>query len=90
MESQISHNIACLTSSRPKGYSHIMLDKILSLRLNNINGQNIKKLFFNNFNSIKIKSISIDHLNYDVFDKYKQFIPYYKDKLFTQNTIKYI
>ena len=90
MESQISHNIACLTSSRPKGYSHIMLDKILNLRLNNINGQNIKKLFFNNFNSIKIKSISIDHLNYDVFDKYKQFIPYYKDKLFTPNTIKYI
>lgn len=90
MESQISHNIACLTSSRPKGYSHIMLDKILSLRLNNINGQNIKKLFFNNFNSIKIKSISIEHLNYDIFDKYKQFIPYYKDKLFTPNTIKYI
>lgn len=90
MESQISHNIACLTSSRPKGYSHIMLDKILSLRLNNINGQNVKKLFFNNFNSIKIKSISIEHLNYDIFDKYKQFIPYYKDKLFTPNTIKYI
>lgn len=90
MESQISHNIACLTSSRPKGYSHIMLDKILSLRLNNINGQNTKKLFFNNFNSIKIKSISIEHLNYDIFDKYKQFIPYYKDKLFTPNTIKYI
>ena len=90
MESQISHNIACLTSSRPKGYSHIMLDKILNLRLNNINGQNIKKLFFNNFNSIKIKSISIEHLNYDILDKYKQFIPYFKDKLFTPNTIKYI
>ena len=90
MESQISHNIACLTSSRPKGYFHIMIEKILDLRVNNINGQNIKKLFFNNFNSTKIKSISIEHLNYDIFDKYKQFIPYYKDKLFTPNTIKYI
>ena len=90
MESQISHNIACLTSSRPKGYSHIMIEKILDLRVNNINGQNIKKLFFNNFNSTKIKSISIEHLNYDIFDKHKQFIPYYKDKLFTPNAIKYI
>lgn len=44
MESQISHNIASLTSSRPKGYSHKMLDKILDLRLKNVNKQNIKKL----------------------------------------------
>ena len=90
MESQISHNIACLTSSRPKGYSHIMLDKILNLRLKNINGQNIKKLFFNNFNSNEVKNISIEHLNFDVFNKYKKFTPIYENKLFTPNTIRYI
>ena len=32
-------------SSRHKGYSYIILEKILDLRLKNINGQNIKKLF---------------------------------------------
>jgi hypothetical protein len=90
MESQISHNIAYLTSSRPKGYSHKMLDKILDLRLKNINKQNIKKLFFNNFNSTEIKNISIEYLNFDIFDKYKQFIPIYEDKLFTPNIIRYI
>ena len=90
MESQISHNIACLTSSRPKGYSHIMLEKILDLRLKNINGQNIKKLFFNNFNSKEIKNISMQHLNFDIFDKYKQFIPIYQNKLYTPNAIRYI
>lgn len=90
MESQISHNIASLTSSRPKGYSYKMLDKIIDLRLKNINKQNIKKLFLNNFNSNEVKNIKIEHLNFDIFDKYKQFIPTYKGKLFTPNTIRYI
>lgn len=90
MESQISHNIASLTSSRPKGYSYIMLDKILDLRLKYINKQNIKKLFFNNFNSTEVKTIKIEHLNFDIFDKHKQFIPAYEGKLFTPNTIRYI
>ena len=48
MESQISHNIACLTSSRPKGYSHIMLDKILNLRFNYIFYYLLYKLYFDN------------------------------------------
>ena len=90
MESQISHNIASLTSSRPKGYSYKMLDKILDLRLKNINKQNIKKLFLNNFNSNEVKNIKIEHLNFDIFDKYKQFTPTYEGKLFTPNTIRYI
>lgn len=83
MESQISHNIAALTSSRPKGYSYQMLSKILDLRMKYINKQNIKKLYFNNYNSNEIKNISIENLNFDIFDKYKQFTPYYHDKLFT-------
>lgn len=83
MESQISHNIASLTSSRPKGYSYKMLRKILKLRLAFINKQNIKKLFLTNFNSSKIKHISIEHLNFDIFDRYKNFIPAYQNKLFT-------
>lgn len=90
MEAQISHNIASLTSSRPKGYSHRMLKIILNLRLKFINKHNIKKLYLYNFNSIEIKNISIEHLNMDIFDKFKQFIPVYQDKLFTTNSIRYI
>lgn len=82
MESQISHNIASITTSRPKGYSHKMLNKILNLRLKYLNGQNIKQLYLINFNSNEIKNTTIQHLNFDVFDKYKQFIPAYQGKLF--------
>ena len=90
MESQISHNIAALTSSRPKGYSYGMLKIILNLRLKYINKQNIRKLYLNNFNSNEIKNITIEHLNMDIFNKDKQFIPIYQDKLFTPNFIRYI
>ena len=41
MESQISHNLAYLLSSRPKGYSLKMLDKILKIRLLFKNKENI-------------------------------------------------
>ena len=50
MESQISHNLAYLLSSRPKGYSLRMLDKILKIRLLFKNKENIKQLYLNNFN----------------------------------------
>lgn len=90
MESQISHNIAALTSSRPKGYSYKMLKIILNLRLKYINKQNVRKLYLNNFNSNEIKNISIQYLNMDIFDKYKQFIPVYQNKLFTPNSIRII
>ncbi len=89
MESQISHNIAALTSSRPKGYSYKMLRKIIQLRLDFINKQNIKKLFLTNFNSNEIKHLSIEHLNFDIFDRYKTFIPIYINKLFTPSIGQY-
>lgn len=50
MESQISHNLAYLLTSRPKGYSLKMLQKILDIRLLFKNDENIKLLFLNNFN----------------------------------------
>lgn len=89
MESQISHNIASLTSSRPKGYSYKMLRKILTLRLAFINKQNIKQLFLTNFNSTEIKHISIEHLNFDIFERYKKFISTYQNILFTPSIGQY-
>lgn len=89
MESQISHNIAALTSSRPKGYSYKMLRKIIQLRLAFINKQNIKKLFLTNFNSSEVKHVTVEHLNFDIFDRYKTLIPTYNNKLFTPSIGQY-
>lgn len=82
MESQISHNIAALFTSRPKGYSIKMINKLTKLRLLYKNNHNIKELYLNNFNSITTLTINKELLNMDIFDKYKQFIPYYQDKIY--------
>lgn len=79
MESQISHNLAYLLSSRPKGYSLKMLDKILNIRLLFKNNQNIKLLYLNNYNKKEITNIKEEKLNWDILDKYKKFIPLYDD-----------
>lgn len=83
MESQISHNLAYLLTSRPKGYSLKMLEKILNLRLLFKNNENIKKLYLNNFNKKEIVDYKSETLNFDIFDKYKQFNSKYQDKLYT-------
>lgn len=82
MESQISHNIADLFTSRPKAYSINTIKQLTKIRMLFKNNQNIKKLYLNNFNSSEIITISKDTLNFDIFDKYKLFIPSYVDKLY--------
>lgn len=69
MESQISHNIADLFSSRPKGYSKKTLQKLLKLRLLYKNNESIKKLFLNNYNKKDILVINEEHLNFSIFEK---------------------
>ena len=76
MESQISHNIAYLFTSRPKGYSIKMLDKILELRLLNRNNHNIKQLFLNNINNSNKLTINQENLNMDYLNKDKDNTPY--------------
>lgn len=49
MESQISHNLACLLTPCPKGYSIKMLNKILKIRLLYKNNQNLKLLYLHNY-----------------------------------------
>ena len=83
MESQISHNLAYLLSSRPKGYSLKMLDKILKIRLLFKNKENIKQLYLNNFNKNKIINYKKEEFNFDILDKRKQFIPEYENKIYT-------
>lgn len=90
MESQISHNLAYLLTSRPKGYSLKMLSRIIQIRLLYKNKENIKLLYLNNFKSKNIIEYTKETLNFDIYDKFKQFIPEYKDKLYTPNAVRYI
>ena len=67
MESQISHTLADLFTSRPKGYSLKTLTKLLQLRLLYKNLFNIKLLYLNNINKKDILVINQEHLNYNSF-----------------------
>lgn len=82
MESQISHNIAALTTSRPKGYSIEMLDKIIKLRMLKINNKNIQNLYIQNYNNNKPLKLNIININFSFFEKTNNFVPIYHGKLF--------
>ena len=82
MESQISHNIADLFTARPKAYSIKTIKQLTKLRMLYKNNQNIKKLYLNNFNSNEIITINKEKLNFDIFERNKQFIPLYECKLY--------
>ena len=68
MEGQISHNLAALFTSRPKGYSPSTISKLLKSRIALRNGLNIRKLFLNNFNCTDEKVIGKDHYDFSIFD----------------------
>lgn len=70
MESQISHNIADLFTSRPKAYSVKMINKLMKIRLHYKNNDNIKELYLNNYNSITTLTINNEFLNFNIFNNY--------------------
>ena len=69
MESQISHTLADLLTSRPKAYSLKTLEKILKLRLLYKNKHNIKMLYLNNYNNKNIKTYKKDNISFKIFEK---------------------
>lgn len=69
MESQISHTLAALLTSRPKAYSIKTLRKILKIRLLYKNGHNIKSLYLNNYNKKEIIKMKQETYNFDIFNK---------------------
>lgn len=69
MESQISHNLADLFTSRPKAYSFKTLKKLIPLRLLYKNKRNIKDLYLNNYNKKEILTINKEQLNFSIFEK---------------------
>ena len=69
IKSQISHTFASYFTSRPKGYSKKIIDKLIELRLLYKNSYNIKELYLNNLNKEKIMTINEPTINYSIFDK---------------------
>ena len=67
MESHISHLIASLFSSRPKGFSTKRIRKYLKLNDYKHNNINIFKLYLNTFSKKEIISIDENTYNYEIF-----------------------
>lgn len=83
MESQISHNLAYLFTSRPKGYSLKTLNKMLKIRLLFKNNENIKLLYLNNFNKNIVIDYKKDTLNLDLYNQSNKFDNSYQKLLYT-------
>ena len=73
MESQISHNIADLFTSRPKAYTVNMINKLIEIRLHYKNNDNLKELYLNNFNSSTTLTLDNHSLNFNIFDKFQSY-----------------
>ena len=71
MESQISHNLASLFASRPKGYSLKSLNKLINLRMLFKNNHNIIKLFLYNYNKKETLEYNQEFHNFNIFNNLK-------------------
>lgn len=69
MEAKISHELASIFTSVPKGYSSSMLNKLIQLRLAHRNGHSLQSLYFQSFHP----NPSSTQFDYSIFDlrKYK-------------------
>ena len=68
MESNISHNIADLFTSRPKAYSISMINKLMEIRMLYKNNYNLKALYLNNYNCNTVLNINEKNINYSIFE----------------------
>lgn len=73
MESQISHNIADLFTSRPKAYSIKTINKLMKIRLHYKNNDNLKELYLNNYNSNTTLTFNNTSLNFNIFDNFQSY-----------------
>lgn len=69
MEAHISHYIASLFSSRPKGYSLKYIDKYLKINDYKINGINLFNLYLQSYNKDEVVTINESELDYSIFEK---------------------
>ena len=73
MESQISHNIADLFTSRPKAYSIKTINKLMKIRLHYKNNDNLKELYLNNYNSNTTLTFNNASFNFNIFNKFQSY-----------------
>ena len=96
MESQISHTLAELLSSRPKAYSLKTLDSLLNLRILFKNKYNIKLLFLNNINKKDVIVFNNEHLNIslstsnDIYHFDSSLIPVYYTTYYNDSSINFV
>lgn len=69
MESHISHYIANLFSSRPKGFSSLNIKKYLKLNDYKINGFNLFDLYLKSYDNDEVVTLDQSELNYSIFEK---------------------
>lgn len=69
MESHISHYIASLFSSRPKGYSSLNINKYLKLNDYKINGINLFNLYLQSYDNEEVVTIDEEEMNYSMFER---------------------
>ena len=74
MESHISHYIANMFSSRPKGYSSLNINKYLKLNDYKINGINLFDLYLKSYDNEEEVTINQDELDYSIFKKIQVFL----------------
>ncbi len=80
MEGHISHNLASLYASRPRGYSKITLSKLIKLREAHINGVNI----VNEIMKQRTRNKNLTNIDYSIFDNL------YKDTYSLPQSLKMI
>ena len=96
MESQISHTLVELLSSRPKAYSLKTLDSLLNLRILLKNKYNIKLLFLNNINKKDVIVFNNEHLNIslstsnDIYHVDSSLIPVYYTTYYNDSSINFV
>jgi len=69
MESHISHCIANMFSSRPKGYSSKNINKYLEINDYKNNYLNIFNLYLESYENTEQKEINKEDINYGIFEK---------------------
>ena len=84
MESHISHCIANMFSSRPKGYSSVRINKYLEINDYKNNHLNIFNLYLNSYEDTEQKETKYEHINFSIFERKDGNMPIINS---TQNTM---
>ena len=71
MESHISHLIASLFSSRPKGFSTKRINQYLKLNDYKNNDINIFKLYMQSYSNTEVIKLNEENLDYSLFENSK-------------------